>query len=147
VRPQASHPPSTRPDSPTTQSAADLDASSSQVPAQEAKVAVERSYDITYLLEGYSDKIKNDSSAGWATISSSDRADRVDDIKKYLRDNVDWTTWKANGGDVGEIRFDKLKNALLVTQTPEAHRKISIVLNNLRRPGKQPEALYQQSAP
>ncbi len=61
-----------------------------------------------------------------------DRANRVDEIKKYITDNVDTNTWKDNGGDVGSISSSPLRAVLLITQTPEAHRKIQSVLDSLR---------------
>jgi type II secretory pathway component GspD/PulD (secretin)/tetratricopeptide (TPR) repeat protein len=61
-----------------------------------------------------------------------DRANRVDEIKKYITDNVDTNTWKDNGGDVGSISSSPLRAVLLITQTPEAQRKIQSVLDSLR---------------
>ena len=64
--------------------------------------------------------------------NGQDRANRVDEIKKYITDNVDSTTWKDNGGDVGSISSSPLRAVLLITQTPEAHRKVQSVLDSLR---------------
>ena len=61
-----------------------------------------------------------------------DRAKLIDDIKKYITDNVDNPTWKDNGGDVGQITSSPLRAILLITQTPEAHRKVQSVLDSLR---------------
>jgi type II secretory pathway component GspD/PulD (secretin) len=66
------------------------------------------------------------------TNNTQDRANRVDEIKKYITDNVDTNTWKDNGGDVGSISSSPLRAVLLITQTPEAHRKIQSVLDSLR---------------
>jgi len=63
---------------------------------------------------------------------TQDRANRVDEIKKYITDNVDTTSWKDNGGDVGQITSSPLRAILLITQTPEAHRKVQSVLDSLR---------------
>jgi general secretion pathway protein D len=63
---------------------------------------------------------------------TQDRANRVDEIKKYITDNVDTNTWKDNGGDTGSISSSPLRAVLLITQTPEAHRKIQSVLDSLR---------------
>jgi general secretion pathway protein D len=63
---------------------------------------------------------------------TQDRAARVDEIKKYITDNVDTNTWKDNGGDTGSISSSPLRAVLLITQTPEAHRKIQSVLDSLR---------------
>jgi type II secretory pathway component GspD/PulD (secretin)/tetratricopeptide (TPR) repeat protein len=64
--------------------------------------------------------------------ASTDRANRVDEIKKFITDNVDTTTWKDNGGDVGSISSSPLRAVLLITQTPEAHQKVQSVLDSLR---------------
>jgi general secretion pathway protein D len=64
--------------------------------------------------------------------NGQDRANRVDEIKKYITDNVDTNTWKDNGGDVGSISSSPLRAVLLITQTPEAHHKIQSVLDSLR---------------
>jgi hypothetical protein len=60
------------------------------------------------------------------------RNERMDEIKKYLVDNVDTISWKDNGGDVGEITGDVAKGQLTVIQTPEAQRKLKAVLQGLR---------------
>ena len=64
--------------------------------------------------------------------TTADRANRVDEIKKYITDNVNTNTWKDNGGDVGSISSSPLRAVLLITQTPEAHRQIQSVLDSLR---------------
>jgi general secretion pathway protein D len=60
------------------------------------------------------------------------REARIDEIKKYIVDNVSPTTWKDNGGDVGSISSSPLRAVLLITQTPENHRAITKVLDSLR---------------
>jgi general secretion pathway protein D len=64
--------------------------------------------------------------------ATQQRAERVDEIKKYITDNVDTTTWKDNGGDVGSISSSPLRAVLLITQTASAHNKIQSVLDSLR---------------
>ncbi len=60
------------------------------------------------------------------------REQRIDEIKKYIVDNVASTTWKDNGGDVGSISSSPLRAVLLITQTPENHHAITKVLDSLR---------------
>jgi beta-lactamase regulating signal transducer with metallopeptidase domain len=62
-----------------------------------------------------------------------DRASRVDDIKRYVMDNVEPDSWKENGGESGAISSSPLRAVLLITQTPRAHRKIQAVLDDLRK--------------
>jgi len=64
--------------------------------------------------------------------NGQDRTNRVAEITKFITDNVDTTTWKDNGGDVGTISSSPLRAVLLITQTPEAHRKVQGVLDSLR---------------
>jgi hypothetical protein len=56
-----------------------------------------------------------------------------DSITKVLEDTVDVDTWKDNGGSIGSLRG--LGGMLIVTQTPEAHRKVAGVLRTLRAGG------------
>ncbi len=60
------------------------------------------------------------------------REERIDEIKKYISDNVDPTSWKDAGGEVGSISSSPLRAILLITQTPESQRKIVSVLDSLR---------------
>lgn len=60
------------------------------------------------------------------------REERIDEIKKYIVDNVATNTWKDNGGDVGSISSSPLRAVLLITQTPENQRAITKVLDSLR---------------
>ncbi len=60
------------------------------------------------------------------------RAKRVEEIQRYIVDNVDPKNWKINGGEVGSISSSPLRAVLLITQTPENHRKIQTALDGLR---------------
>jgi hypothetical protein len=54
------------------------------------------------------------------------------EIERYITENVDTDSWKDNGGNDGEIKFDAPKHALIIRQSPETHRKIAAVLAALR---------------
>ena len=56
----------------------------------------------------------------------------LDDLRKYIIDNVDTNSWKDNGGEVGDISTNKSKTLLLITQTPENQRKIVAALKEIR---------------
>ncbi len=60
------------------------------------------------------------------------RQQRIDEIHKYIVDNVDSASWKENGGDVGSISSSPLRAVLLITQTPENQHEINKVLDSLR---------------
>jgi type II secretory pathway component GspD/PulD (secretin) len=66
------------------------------------------------------------------TDQNATRGARIDEIKKYIVDNVAPTTWKDNGGDVGSISSSPLRAVLLVTQTPENQKAITSILDSLR---------------
>ena len=70
--------------------------------------------------------------SGPQTQDRASRVDDVDDIKKYITDNVETASWKDNGGDTGSIASSPLRAMLLITQTPRAHRKVQAVLDSLR---------------
>jgi type II secretory pathway component GspD/PulD (secretin)/tetratricopeptide (TPR) repeat protein len=58
------------------------------------------------------------------------RQDLVDAITKLIEDTVATDTWKDNGGSVGALR--ELEGQLIVTQTPENHRQLINLLEQLR---------------
>ena len=58
------------------------------------------------------------------------RQDLVDAITKLIEDTVATDTWKDNGGSVGAVR--ELEGQLIVTQTPENHRQLFNLLEQLR---------------
>ena len=60
------------------------------------------------------------------------RQQRIDDIRKYIIDNVAPTSWKDNGGDIGSVSSSPLQPVLLIRQTPENQREIQKVLDSLR---------------
>jgi hypothetical protein len=84
-----------------------------------AKRAVQRSYDISDLLAGQPGLPLAAKAKGPIVTNSSV------EIERYITDNVESESWKENGGNVGEITFDRSKNALLITQTPETQQKVS----------------------
>jgi general secretion pathway protein D len=58
------------------------------------------------------------------------RQDLVDSITKLIEDTVSTDSWKDNGGSVGALR--ELEGQLIVTQTPENHRQLINLLEQLR---------------
>jgi hypothetical protein len=100
-------------------------------------VVVER-YDISDFLAGASAKVPIDDPAGRATLPESDRSVRIDELKKYIEDNVDTNSWKDNGGDLGEIKTGADETSLAISQTPASHRKIRWVLKSLRASNNMP---------
>ena len=58
------------------------------------------------------------------------RQDLVDAITKLITDTVSSDSWKDNGGSVGAVR--ELQGQLIVTQTPENHRQLVNLLEQLR---------------
>lgn len=58
------------------------------------------------------------------------RNEIVESIVKLIEDTVATDSWKSNGGSVGALR--ELQGQLIVTQTPENHREIVILLEQLR---------------
>ncbi len=63
---------------------------------------------------------------------ANQRSATIDEIKKYITDNVDTNSWKDNGGDVGTISSSPLRAVLLITQTGDNQKKIQSVLDSLR---------------
>ena len=60
------------------------------------------------------------------------RSYAMDEVKKFVVDNVDAESWKDNGGEVGSLSV--MDNGLLfITQTPENHRRIADLLGELRK--------------
>ena len=86
------------------------------------KVRFTRTYEIGDLIR--------DSSG--APGSEDERTAHKADLTKYIVDNADPDSWKDNGGDVGSISNGPVKDTLLITQTPETHRKIRKILADLR---------------
>jgi general secretion pathway protein D len=66
------------------------------------------------------------------TAAGGTREQRIDEIKSYIVQNVDFPSWKDNGGDTGSISSSPLRAILLITQTPENQHKIVSVLDSLR---------------
>ncbi|HSV13544.1 MAG TPA: M56 family metallopeptidase [Tepidisphaeraceae bacterium] len=60
------------------------------------------------------------------------RQQRIEELKKFIVDNVATTSWKINGGEVGSISSSPLRAMLLITQTPSNHRAIHQLLDSLR---------------
>ena len=58
------------------------------------------------------------------------REELVESITKLIEDTVSTDTWKDNGGSVGALR--ELQGQLIVTQTPENHRQLVNLLEQLR---------------
>jgi hypothetical protein len=56
---------------------------------------------------------------------------RIDALKKYITDNVDTTTWKDNGGDVGSLSWSPISTDFTVVQTPENQKAIQKLLDDL----------------
>jgi hypothetical protein len=62
-----------------------------------------------------------------------ERAARFDEVKKFITDNVDTTTWKDNGGDIGSISSSPLRASMIITTTAENQKAIQDRLDDLRR--------------
>lgn len=60
------------------------------------------------------------------------RSTSIDSIKNYIINNVDPTSWKDNGGDVGSITSDPLRPVFLISQTAANQRAVQKVLDQLR---------------
>ena len=58
------------------------------------------------------------------------REELVESINKLIEDTVATDSWKDNGGSVGALR--ELQGQLIVTQTPENHRQLVNLLEQLR---------------
>ena len=58
------------------------------------------------------------------------REELVESITKLIEDTVTTDSWKDNGGSVGALR--ELQGQLIVTQTPENHRQLVNLLEQLR---------------
>jgi general secretion pathway protein D len=58
------------------------------------------------------------------------REELVESITKLIEDTVATDSWKDNGGSVGALR--ELQGQLIVTQTPENHRQLVNLLDQLR---------------
>ena len=65
------------------------------------------------------------------TPASLSRAAWIDTLVRVIQETVVPDSWRDNGGDLGSIR--EVYGTLLITQSPEAHRKIQRVLKNLRK--------------
>jgi beta-lactamase regulating signal transducer with metallopeptidase domain len=64
--------------------------------------------------------------------AEGEREARLDEIKKFIVNSVDSTSWRDNGGDVGSISTAPSRPILLITQTPENHRAIQSLLDAMR---------------
>lgn len=62
--------------------------------------------------------------------NAPDRTALVDQITKLIKDTIGTGTWKDEGGQLGSL--SELGGQLIVTQTPENHRQISLLLEKLR---------------
>jgi len=60
------------------------------------------------------------------------RQDLIDSIQKLIEENVATDSWKDNGGSVGSLRVFDPGGQLIVTQTPENHRKLVALLDRIR---------------
>jgi type II secretory pathway component GspD/PulD (secretin) len=93
-----------------------------------------RVYDIRDLLAPITD-VQSDNQAP-ATKPSAGRTpprtrqDLVDAITRLIMDTVSTNTWKGHGGTVGALR--ELEGQLIITQTPDSHREIVKLLEQLR---------------
>ena len=58
------------------------------------------------------------------------RGAQIARLTRLIEHNVDAASWKDAGGSVGALR--ELEGQLIVTQTPENHRKIVAMLQDLR---------------
>jgi beta-lactamase regulating signal transducer with metallopeptidase domain len=65
-----------------------------------------------------------------AASTAPTRQEMVKSIIKLIEDTVATDSWKDNGGSVGALR--ELQGQLIVTQTPENHRDIVNLLDQLR---------------
>jgi general secretion pathway protein D len=79
----------------------------------------------------------NASSNQNSTQQNQDRQTRIDEISKFITENVDPDSWTAGAGagagaGNASISSSPLRAVLLITQTPENHRKIQSVLDSLR---------------
>jgi general secretion pathway protein D len=81
---------------------------------------------------GSQNAFQNANTQNVGTDEANQRQERIEEIKKYIIDNVAPATWKDNGGDVGNISSSPLRAVLLITQTPENHHQIDKVLDSLR---------------
>ena len=63
-------------------------------------------------------------------VSKSEPKERVDAYIRLLMDTIDSATWRDNGGDTGQIR--EIDGRLIVTQTPDAQRRIAELLTQLQ---------------
>jgi beta-lactamase regulating signal transducer with metallopeptidase domain len=70
--------------------------------------------------------------ASASTPATPDRSQRLEDLRKYIIDNVDPDSWKENGGSTGAIDSSPGQTMFLITQTAAAHAKIQAVLDDLR---------------
>jgi hypothetical protein len=71
-----------------------------------------------------------------AMVSSKEYAtdqESADALSKMLTDFISSDSWRDNGGNVGSVR--EMMGLLIITQTPDNHRKIEALLDLLRRRG------------
>ena len=71
------------------------------------------------------------SSGGGGGNNQFDRQGRVQDVAQLMLDTVTPDSWIENGG-TGSVRPSPLNQQLIITQTPENHRKIQNLLDQLR---------------
>ena len=62
--------------------------------------------------------------------NDADRQRHVDELLKFVMDQVGAGSWKERGGSAGAIR--ELQGQLIVTQTPQNHRQLLKLLMGLR---------------
>lgn len=79
---------------------------------------------------GVSNTLFAGSGANGTKETGPTRQELVDSITKLIEDTVATDTWKDNGGSVGALR--ELQGQLIVTQTPENHRQLVNLLEQLR---------------
>lgn len=58
------------------------------------------------------------------------RAELVDDVVRFIQEEVDPQSWRSHGGAVGEIK--EMNGHLLITQTTANHEAIQLLMQDLR---------------
>jgi bla regulator protein BlaR1 len=75
--------------------------------------------------------------ANATTTTKPDRAGSLEDLRKYIIDNVDPESWKENGG-AGTITSGEKNSMLMISQSVNSQQKVQAVLDDLRHSrGKQ----------
>jgi hypothetical protein len=69
--------------------------------------------------------------AAGSIVSHMSRQECIDSLLYLIKELVYADSWRDNGGDTGAIH--ELGGLLIVTQTPEVHLKLQLLLRNLRQ--------------